>query len=365
MKTEWPVTRRSVLAAAGGSVAAGAFPLAAVAAGKRKWRIGLSNSFIGNKWRLEMENLFKAALRMEPYKSQVQGTWYNSGNNVSAQTQQITDMIGERLDAILVDAASPTGLDGILGEAASRGVLVAAFDNLVTSKKVVEVITDQFAVGKRQAEFLVKKLGGHGNVIMVTGVAGTYYDTQMNLGADSVWKMHPGIKVVSRYEGKWDPSTAEQATSAMLPSLPKIDGIWSQGGTDGVLKAFIAARRTPLPPTAGGNSNGFRKFMRPAGYMGQTVDGLSVGQPPYLSIVALKMARQILDGKRKRQDITLPLHYLTDNEIKEGINVFPKLPDSFFANFTDSGPDATVSICVDAALRGEPCPGRLAVNLPD
>ncbi|WP_286704998.1 MULTISPECIES: hypothetical protein [unclassified Acidiphilium] len=44
--------------------------------------------------------------------------------------------------------------------------------------------------------------------------------------------------------------------------------------------------------------------------------------------------------------------------------MFPKLPDSFFADFTDSGPDATLKICVDAALHGKPCPGRLTIHLP-
>jgi ribose transport system substrate-binding protein len=43
--------------------------------------------------------------------------------------------------------------------------------------------------------------------------------------------------------------------------------------------------------------------------------------------------------------------------------VFPDLPDSFFADFTDSGPHATVKLCVDAALNGTPCGGSLTVNL--
>ena len=44
--------------------------------------------------------------------------------------------------------------------------------------------------------------------------------------------------------------------------------------------------------------------------------------------------------------------------------MFPDLPDSFFADFTDSGPEATVKICVDAALNGKPCAGTLDIRLP-
>ncbi len=358
---ETKLARRTLLTATGTGLIAAALPLEARAAGK-KMKIALSNSFIGNKWRIEMENLFKAALQMEPYKSEVDGTWFNSGNNVSQESQQITGLIGERVDAILVDAASPTGLNGILTQAAERGILVVSYDNVVTAPKAIKVNTDQFAFGKQLAEFLVKKLDGKGNVIMVTGVAGTFVDEERNKGADSVWKENPGIKVVNRFTGMWDSSTAERNTAAVLPSLPKIDGIWCQGGTDGVLKAFIAAKRTPLPPTAGEAENGFRKFM--LGYMGQKVDGLSIGQPPYLVLVSLELARSILNKSYPHKDITIPFPFVTSETVKVGQTVFPDLPDSFFADFTDSGPDATVKICVDAALHGTPCPGTLDVRLP-
>ncbi|MDA8051846.1 MAG: sugar ABC transporter substrate-binding protein [Rhodospirillales bacterium] len=356
------LARRTLLAASGAGLIAAARPIRARAAAKVK--IALSNSYIGNKWRIEMENLYKAALEMEPYKSQVDGTWFNSGNNVSEESQQIAGLIGERVDAILVDAASPTGLNGILGQANARGILVVSYDNVVTAPSAIKVNTDQFAFGKQLAEFLVKKLNGHGNVIMVTGVAGTFVDQQRNAGADSIWKANSGIKVVNRYTGMWDSATAERNTAAILPSLPKIDGIWCQGGTDGVLKAFIAAKRTPLPPTAGEAENGFRKFMMPAGYMGQHVDGLSIGQPPYLVLVSLELARRILNKTYPRKNITIPFPFVTSETVKVGETVFPNLPDSFFADFTDSGPNATVKICVDAALTGKPCPGSLAVHLP-
>ena len=79
---------------------------------------------------------------------------------------------------------------------------------------------------------------------MVTGVAGTEVDTSGTPAPMRCARRTPDIKVVNRYTGMWDSATAERNTAAVLPSLPKIDGIWCQGGTDGVLKAFIAARRT-------------------------------------------------------------------------------------------------------------------------
>jgi ribose transport system substrate-binding protein len=363
---EYGSTRRALLRASGlgaaGLLGTGLLGRGVLAQDK-KFKIALSNSFIGNKWRLEMENVFKASLLMEPYKSTVEGSWFNSGNDVSKQSQQLSNLIAERVDAILIDAASPTGLNGIIGQAAARGILVIAFDSTVTTTKALKVNVSQHDLGKTLAEFLAKKLNGKGNVIMVTGVAGTQVDEDRNKGADEVWAANPGIKVVNRYTGMWDSSVAERNTAAVLSSLPQIDGIWCQGGTDGVLKAFISANRK-LPFTAGECENGFRRFMSAEGYMGHKVEGISIGSPPFLSAISLELACQILSGKRPKKDIDLPLAITTNDTVKVGETVFPDQPDSFFDDFTDGGPHPLIKICVDAALSGKSCGTSLAINLP-
>jgi ribose transport system substrate-binding protein len=328
-----------------------------------KYRIALANSFIGNTWRVEMENLYKAGCKMPPYNAQVTCTVFNSGNDVGKQTQQISNLISLKVDAIVLNAASPTGLNGIIRQACARGIVVVSFDNVVTAPCAQTVNTDQFKFGKQGAQFLVDRLGGKGNVIMVTGVAGTFADHERNRGVDAVFKANPGIKVVARYSGNWDSSAAQRATAAQLPSLPKIDGVWVSGGTDGVLKAFVNAGK-PLPVTAGEGENGFRRFLLPGGYKGKHADGMSIGQPPFLSLVAFELAREILTKQHKKSNVVIPFPVVTDKTVKEGVTAFPNLPDSFFADFTDSGPKATLVICVQAALTGKPCPGKLNIRLP-
>jgi ribose transport system substrate-binding protein len=354
-----------VLAAAAIAItaASAAAPAGSHARHADKVKIALSNSFIGNKWRIEMENLFKAACKMQPYAAQVDCSVYNSGNDVSKQTQQLSNLISQGVDAILINAASPTGLNGIIGQACAKGILVVSYDNVVTAPCALKVNTDQTQLATKMATNLVANMHGKGNVIMVTGVAGTFVDKARNDAAVAVFKKYPGIKVVAKYTGMWDSSTAERNTAAQLPSLPKIDGIWVQGGSDGVLKAFVKAKR-PLPPTAGESENGFRKFLSPGGYMGHHVKGISIGQPPFLVLAALELAKQVLNGKHAKKDIHLDFPFVTEKTVKTGETVFPDLPDSFFDDFTDSGPKATVKICVQAALTGKACPGALKIRLP-
>jgi ribose transport system substrate-binding protein len=329
------------------------------------FKIALSNSFIGNKWRIEMENDFKSACGMPPYKTQVQCSVYNSGNDVSKQTQQISDLISQGVGAILVDAASGTGLNGIISQACARGIVVVAYDNLVTAPCAIKINGSQYAYGQQDAQYIVDKLKGKGNVIMVTGVAGTQADTDRNQGAMDVFKKYPNIKVVAKYTGMWDSATAQRNTAQQLPSLPKIDGVWSSGGTDGILKAILAAGR-PMPTVVGGEGeNGYRRFL--IGYHGKKVPyGLSLGQPPFNVVVALEVARAVLSKAHAAPKTTvwLPFPQATEKTAKLGVNVFTNVPDSFFDAFTDSGPNAIVKICVQGALTGKPCPGTLKVNVP-
>jgi ribose transport system substrate-binding protein len=326
------------------------------------YTIALSNSYIGNTWRVEMENEFKAACAMEPYKTLVRCSIYNADNDVSKQTQQMDNIISAHVDAILIDAASPTGLNGVIQQACNAGILVVSYDNVVTAPCALKVNTDQYKFGQELAQYVVNALNGRGNVIMVTGVPGTDVDNQRNQGAEDVFKNNPGIKVIARYSGMWASDVAERNTAAQLPSLGTIDGVWCQGGTDGVIRAILAAHR-PLPKVVAGEAeNGFREYMLQ--YRSQGFKALSIGQPPFLVLASLQLGVSILQGKHPKTDITLPFPSVTQDTVEQGTTVFPSLPSSFFDDFTDSGPNATVQICVNAATQGMPCPGSLNIKIP-
>jgi ribose transport system substrate-binding protein len=132
------------------------------------------------------------------------------------------------------------------------------------------------------------------------------------------------------------------------------------GGTDGVIKAFLEANR-PVPVVGGEAENGFRKYL--AGVTPPKVNGMSIGQPPFLSVISLELARAVIKGEHPKTSVTIPFPMVTSDTVKAGETVFPDLPDSFFADFTDSGPNATVVLCQTAATDGTPCSGSLKVNL--
>src|SRR5438445_10914489 len=102
------------------------------------FRIALANSYIGNTWRIEMENLWKAGVQMPPYKTLVKAQVFNSGNNVPAQIQQMDNLISSKVDAIVINAASLSGLKGFIVQACVDVLLVYVYENVVKAASDVK-----------------------------------------------------------------------------------------------------------------------------------------------------------------------------------------------------------------------------------
>ena len=89
-----------------------------------KYRIGVSNGFIGSEWRGQMLiNLEEVAdeLGMELI--------IESGDvDIQGQTQQIQNLLNQDIDALIVNPNSTDALNPILEEAVDSGIPVIAVD---------------------------------------------------------------------------------------------------------------------------------------------------------------------------------------------------------------------------------------------
>ena len=320
-----------------------ATPTASFKIKKGPYKIAFSNSYFGNNWRAEMLKAADAYVKQPQVKSFIKEyKVYNAGNDVGQQIAQIRQIILSGADAIVVNAASPTGLDSVLDEAVNRGIVVVAFDNTVGTTKVVNVNNDQAAMGKRWAEFLADQIKGSGTVLMVHGVAGTTVDNDQASGAMSVFKQHPDIKVIDVY-GNWDVGTNQKVTANALATYPKIDAVWGTEGCTGIIQAFLQLKR-PLVPMTGESDNGFMRLV-----VENKVPALVIGQPPAMAAAAIRVAVNLLSGNKLPQTISLPLEEIMTEQMKTGANYFPEQPDSLITDF--SVPSCDVEIPVEQVVR--------------
>jgi ribose transport system substrate-binding protein len=292
------------------------------------YTIGLSNSFIGNAWRTQMIQMAQAWVASPEIAPMIEELIVvSTGEDVEAQIAAMDNMIALGVDAIILNAATPTGFDAVIRRAADAGIIVVSFDNIVTAPEAVLVNEDQVEFGRVMAEDLVERMGGAGNVVMVNGVPGTSVDTDRNTGAKEVFSEYPDITVIAELEGQWGSGVAQQVTADFLATQPEIDGVWIQGGGPGVIQAFDDAGYA-LVPMAGEAENGFRRALAERGEEGLV--GISVGQTPGMVNVAMMAALELLQGRELPRVISMPLPLVTSEDVEEGVHWFADLPDDFF-----------------------------------
>jgi len=349
---KWP----RVMGAAVGLMAGVA--LAATAHAAEKYKIYLSMSYIGNDWQAEAANMVKAMAASAGMKDKVDLRVQVAGPNAQRQIQQINAMVQAGAKAIIVYPISPTALNEATKAACNKGVVMVAYDSVIEEPCAYNVHVDQYEWGKLTMEWLAKKLGGKGNIVEITGVAGTSVDTLRNKAAHDVLAKYPGIHVIAEANGMWSQAVARTELSKIVATHP-----WNT--IDGLCK---------LKPCAGEGSNGHRIQMLPVGtkvdgangtYRPMGAPSISASSQVTPGAMALKMAVEVLEGKKVPKLMLLSPRPVTNEtvkmcdtgswaELKAGCNAFPPSlvpnPGWFASVYLPQTPE----VGFEAALVGQP-----------
>ena len=350
---------------------------ASAAQAQEKAKVFLSMSYIGNDWQAEAANMVKAMATHKSMADKVDLQVQVAGPSAQKQIQQINSMVQAGAKAIIVYPISPTALNGAVKNACAKGVIVVAYDSIISEPCAYNVHIDQRKWGVELAEWLVKKLGGKGRVVMITGVPGTTVDTLRIEGAKEVFAKNPGIEVVAEANGMWSQAVARTELSKILATKPwdQIDGLWMQAGcyTANSMQSEAGIADDKLLPCAGESSNGGRIQMLP---VGTEVDGAngtyrpmgaqrwSSGSQNFTGALALKLAMAKLEGKEIPALTDVPQTIVTNEnvnlckegtwaEMKAGCNVFqPAIipnPGWFASIYSEETPE----VGLNAALVGQ------------
>jgi ribose transport system substrate-binding protein len=306
------------------------------------YKIAFSNSYFGNNWRTEMLNVARAYVAQPEVKKYISKfEIQNSGNDVAQEVAQIRQMILSGYDAIVLNGASPSGLNSVINEAVRHGIVVVAFDNTVTTDQAVNVNESQYEMGRLWAEFLSKETSGKGKILMVHGLAGTSVDNDQADGAMSVFKKFPDLTVVNVF-GNWDVGLNQKVTADALATNNDIAGVWGTEGATGALQAFLQVNAKLVPMTSEADN----------GFMIQAVEHkvptLVIGQSPALVAPSIRAAIAILSGQPIPRNANIPLSPVLTSDMKADVDYFPKQPNSFVTDINI--PQCAVSIPVDAVV---------------
>jgi ribose transport system substrate-binding protein len=292
------------------------------------WVLGVSNTLVGNGWREEMICSVKAQAKASGLVKDVKVANRNGG--AAEQSADIRNLISAGANAIIINPASPTALNSVIAQAASRGVKVVSVDQRVTASQAYNATNDQVAYGRLGAEWLFKTLKGKGNVVEMRGIAGVPADTDRHTGFRQALKKYPGIKVVKQTFTGWQFAAGGKQILDILNSGVRVDGVWTSGIDYTVVNAFRTAGKK-LVPVVGADNNAFLKqLMKTKGF-----HGAAVTNPATIGGVGAAMAIKLLQGKKVPKWVKLKPQ-VWDNRTKAGkaqikANYSPSRPPTYSA----------------------------------
>lgn len=283
-------------------------------------KIALSNNYAGNSWRQAMlkswDKVTKPAVEADIVAAADPFT--TSENQVTEQAAQIQNLILQGYNAIVINAASPDALNGVVKQACDAGIVVVSFDGIVTEPCAWRIAVDFKAMGASEVEYLAKKMPEGGNLLEIRGLAGVFVDDEISKGINETVAKYPQFKIVGSVHGDWAQEVAQKAVAGILPSLPEVKAVVTQGGDGyGAAQAFAAAGR-PTPLIIMGNRQDELQWWKEQKDANK-YETMSVSIAPGVSTLAFWVAQMILDGKEVPKDLTVPFLRIDQDNLEASL----------------------------------------------
>jgi ribose transport system substrate-binding protein len=259
------------------------------------YKVVLSNNFLGNDFRPEMERVAKLTAAQAPFKGKMSLQIVNSQSTPQAQISSLNTIIETRPNAILVDDGAGPALNPVIQRACAAHILVVSFDNPVTAPCAYKVSQDMYSGQVVVGQWMNWALKGAGKIFVDRGLAGSPVAAQIQNGFMKGLKVSGG-KVTSAgvYTGSYAPGPEQQGISQLLASNKNVTGVMTQGYCQPAFKAFKNAGISLVPATTCYGYNG--ELVACAKMKAKCA--ILTGSPVVVQI-ALKTALDYLDGSSK------------------------------------------------------------------
>lgn len=316
------------------------------AAHKPPYTFVVSNNFLGNDWRPQVEKLAVLTSKLAPFKGKVNVKVVNSQSTNQAQIADLNSIIQTKPDAIMLIPGSSTALNPTIRRACSAGILVFTISAPVTEKCVWNVNQNFYGGMTGVGQWMGKVLRGKGSVFVDHGIPGLGISKDIENGfRDGLKKYGPNIKVSGTFNGMYAPGPEQSGISNLLVGNADVSGVMTQGYCTPVFNAFKQAGKSAVPATCYGYNGELGACAAP-GHQCAILSG-----SPVVMQIAMKVALDALDGKPappKNKIIPVPMTlFITATPkvsikvpgvkvevIKKAVNYFPNLPPGLALPYT-------------------------------
>lgn len=286
--------------------------------GEKTYKIALSNSYLENGWRQEMIACCELMAATDPYYENVQLDVYNTDNTVEAQVASLESLMEMGYDAFIIDCCSDSGLNNVIDQAVSKGIVCVTFDSNATTDSCYKLSLDYDAAFGLVGAVICEAIGGKGDIAMDQGIWSTSNGQAMHDGALKGINYFPDVKVVAEYEGEWNDGINQDKVSTIL-ATQHLDAVIGESHAASIIKAFQTAGLDPVPTSGDVYNMNMCEL-----YYNDLVGGC-VATYTGLSIIAMDTAIDILKGNTpESKDIVIVPDANIVNADKIGVDTVEK-----------------------------------------
>jgi ribose transport system substrate-binding protein len=173
----------------------------------------------------------------------------STADSVADQNKLVDDAIKDKPDAIVFVPVDYTQAAGAVGKINGADIpLINANEKLSGGTVAGYVGTDDAALANTTAQYLLKAIGGKGNVVVLDGPDGNLTAQGRVRGFRDAIKDFADVKLLAGKSGNYTRPQARQVTAGFLSSFPQIDGILAANDpmAIGAVDALKAAGRKSL-----------------------------------------------------------------------------------------------------------------------
>jgi ribose transport system substrate-binding protein len=240
---------------------------------------------------------------------------YASANGSAAtQVSNVQDLLSEKPNLLIVQPLS-SGVQAELHRAAEQNIpVVVCTGELPNTNDITATVNRSYALqGTIFAQWIVKELGGKGEIAMISGIAGAPTAEDQYQAALAFFKTYPGIKIMTHQYDNWSETQAKTVAASILVQYPNLKAIWSDSSfTDvGVAQAYTAAGKA-IPYVTGDSSNAFLRVAKQ-----YNMKFALSAYPPEQCGQAVGVAVRILQGKSVLNQVPVASAVYTNAQLNQ------------------------------------------------
>ena len=170
-------------------------------------------------------------------------------DSIPEQMSQVEDVIVKKPDAIVFTPVDYKAMVPAVAKInAAKIPVVDVTDRSDSGSFVAFVGASDYKLGLETGRYLIKAMGGKGNLVVIEGVKGALTSIDRVRGLNDAVKEAPGIKVLASQPGNYQRLQALQVMENLMQSHPQIDGVFAANDAmaAGAIEALEGANRKAL-----------------------------------------------------------------------------------------------------------------------